>query len=207
MSGQVSRFGVGASLVGGTVAVALTLGLGGAHADAADQFAGIATAGSSADSTELLFIASTNFLDAKDIFTGIDTSDLSGELLSAVEGFHRQSSILDRAVEILDGNLVPAESSILANSGSLSDLIDQLFLAPLNQQWANAGESMLTATQAFDTAIADGSLADTLSAQFQILGVDFFQVIPAALASMPVVWIGSIFDDAVNASDLFNFSF
>lgn len=207
MSGRVHRCGVGAGLIGATVAVALTLGAGGAYADAADQLAGIAVAGSSADSTDLLIGASTDFLDAKDVLTGIDSSDLSGELLSAVEALHRQPDILDRAVTILDDNLMPAESSILANSGSMSDLIDQLFFAPLNQQWADAGESMLSATQAFDTAIADGSLSDAVSAQLQILGVDFFQLIPAAIASVPVVWIGSLFDDAVDASDLFNLAF
>lgn len=207
MSGRVHRCGVGAGLIGGTVAAALTIGLGGAHADAADQLAGIAVAGSSADSTDLLSIAGTNFLDAKDILTGIDSSDLSGDLLSAVEALHRLPDLLGRTVTLLDGHLVPAETSILENSGSLSELIDQLFFAPLNQQWENASDSILSATQAFDTAIGDGSLSDAISAQLQIIGVDFFQIIPAAIASIPVVWIGSLFDDAIDASDLFNLAF
>jgi hypothetical protein len=58
---------------------------------------------------------------------------------------------------------------------------------------------MLSAAQAFDTAIADGSLSDAVSAQLQILGVDFFPLIPAAIASIPVVWIGSHFGDAIDA--------
>lgn len=207
MSGRVHRCGVGAGLIGATVAVALTLGAGGAHADVADQLAGIAVVGSSADSTDMLIIAGTNFLDAKDVLAGIDSSDLSGDLLSAVETLHRQIGIMDKAVDILDDKLIPAESSILTHSGSMSDLIDQLFFAPLNQQWENASDSMLSATQAFETAIADGSLSDAMSAQLQIIGVDFFQLIPAAIASVPVVWIGSLFDDAMDASDLVNFAF
>ncbi|MDD7815045.1 hypothetical protein PP713_21015 [Mycobacterium sp. CSUR Q5927] len=86
-------------------------------------------------------------------------------------------------------------------------MIDQLFFAPLNQQWENASDSILSATQAFDTAIGDGSLSDAISAQLQIIGVDFFQIIPAAIASIPVVWIGSLFDDGIDASDLFNLAF
>jgi hypothetical protein len=207
MDSHVRRLGAGAGFIGVTLAVALTFGPGGAQADAADQLAGIAVAGSSADSTDLLISASTNFVDAKDIFTGIADSDLSGDLLSAVEALHRQPDILDRAVSIVDDHLVPAESSILANSGSMSELIDQLFFSPLNQQWADAGESMLSAMQVFDTAIADGSLPDVVSAELQILGVDFFQLIPAAISSIPVMWIGSLLDDTIDASDLFNLAF
>ena len=207
MSAYARRCGIGVGLLSGAVAVAVTIGLGGAHAGTADQLAGIAVADENSDSTELLIIASTNFGDAKDIITGIDTSELSGELLSVVEGFHRQPDILDRAVDILDDKLMPAESGILTHAGSMSDLIDQLFFAPLNQQWADAGQSMLDATQAFESAIADGSIADAVSAELQILGVDFFQLIPAAFASIPVVWIGSLFDDTVDASGLFDFGF
>lgn len=207
MSGQVRRLGVGAGLVSGAVAVAVTLGLGGAHAGTADQLAGVAVAGENADSTELLIIASTNFGDAKDVLTGLDTSELSGSLLSAVEAMHRFPDIMDRAVDIVDDKLAPAEATILEHSGSMSSLIDQLFFAPLNQQWADAGESMLSATQAFESAVADGSLVDAMSAEFQMLGITFGDVIPLAIASAPVVWIGSLFDDAVTMGDFFNFGF
>lgn len=195
MSGDVRRLGLGAGLIGGAAAVALTLGLGGAHAGAADQLAGVAAAGGGADSTDLLIMAGANFLDAKDIITGIDTSDLSGTLLSAVESAQRIPDILDRMVFIVDDRLAPAESSILAHSGSMSSLIDQLFLAPLNQQWADASESMLNATNAFDSGIEDGSVPVAASASFQMLGVAFSEMIPAAIASMPVVWIGGLLDD------------
>lgn len=207
MSGQVRRLGIGAGLVSGAVAVAVTLGLGGAHAGTADQLAGVAVAGENADSTELLIIASTNFGDAKDVLTGLDTSELSGSLLSAVEAMHRFPEIMDRAVDIVDDKLAPAEATILEHSGSMSSLIDQLFFAPLNQQWADAGESMLSATQAFESAVADGSLVDAMSAEFQMLGITFGDVIPLAIASAPVVWIGSLFDDAVAMGDFFNFGF
>lgn len=207
MSGDVRRFGAGAGLIGGAVAVALTLGLGGAHAGAADQLAGVAAAGGSADSTDLLIIASTNLVDAKGILTGIDTSDLSGTLLSAVESMHRVPNTLDRFVFIVDDRLAPAESTILAHSGSMSSLIDQLFFAPLNQQWADASESMLNATNAFDSAIEEGSVPGAVSASLQMIGVTFSALIPAMVASTPVVWIGSLADDAVPASDLFDFSF
>lgn len=201
------RFGVGVGLVSGAVAVAVTIGLGGAHAGTTDQLAGIAVAGDNADSTELLIIAGTNFRDAGDIVTGIDTSELSGSLLSAVEAIHRFPSIMDRTVDIVADKLAPAEAAILEHSGSMSSLIDQLFFAPLNQQWADAGASMLDATQAFETAVAEGSLADATSTEFQMLGLTFTEVIPLALVSAPVVWIGSIFDDAVAMTDFFDFGF
>lgn len=207
MSGDIRRFGVGAGLIGGAVAVALTVGLGGAHAGAADQLAGVAAAGGGADSTDLLIMAGVNFLDAKGVITGIDVSELSGTLLSAVESAQRIPSILDTFVFMVDDRLVPAESAILAHSGSMSSLIDQLFLAPLNQQWADASESMLNATNAFESAIEDGSVPGAVSAQFQMLGVIFSETIPAAIASMPIVWIGSLFDDAVTTAGLFDFSF
>lgn len=207
MSGDIRRFGVGAGLIGGAVAVALTVGLGGAHAGAADQLAGVAAAGGGADSTDLLIMAGANFLDAKGVITGIDVSELSGTLLSAVESAQRIPSILDTFVFMVDDRLVPAESAILAHSGSMSSLIDQLFLAPLNQQWADASESMLNATNAFESAIEDGSVPGAVSAQFQMLGVIFSETIPAAIASMPIVWIGSLFDDAVTTAGLFDFSF
>jgi hypothetical protein len=207
MSGQVRRLGVGAGLVSGAVAVAVTLGLGGAHAGTADQLAGIAVVGDNTDSTELLIIASTNFGDAKDVITGIDTSELSGSLLSVVEAMHRFPSIIDTTVDIVGDKLAPAEATILEHSGSMSSLIDQLFFAPLNQQWADAGESMLSATQAFESAVAEGSLVDAMSAEFQMLGITFGEVIPLSLASAPVVWVGSLFDDAVAASGFFDFGF
>jgi hypothetical protein len=207
MSGQVRRLGVGAGLVSGAVAVAVTLGLGGAHAGTADQLAGVAGVGDNSDSAELLIIAGTNFGDAGDVIIGIDTSELSESMLSAIAALDRFSSIIDRTVDIVSGGLAPAEATILEHSGSMSSLIDQLFFAPLNQQWADAGESMLDAAQGFEGAIAEGSVADAVSAQFQMLGISFGEVIPLALASAPVVWIGSLFDDAVNMGDFFDFEF
>ncbi|WP_234783272.1 hypothetical protein [Mycolicibacter heraklionensis] len=206
ISGDVRRIGVGAGLVGGAVAVALTVGLGGAHAGAADQLAGVAAAGGGADSTDLLIIASTNFFDAKDVIAGIDTSELSGTLLSAVETAQRIPDILDRFVFIVDDRLAPAESAILAHSGSISSLVDQLFFAPLNQQWADASESMLNAANAFDSAIGDGSVPGAVTASFQMLGITFSETIPAAIASMPIVWIGSFLDDVMPTAELFDFS-
>ncbi|ULP49243.1 hypothetical protein [Mycolicibacter virginiensis] len=206
ISGDVRRIGVGAGLVGGAVAVALTVGLGGAHAGAADQLAGVAAAGGGADSTDLLIIASTNFFDAKDVIAGIDTSELSGTLLSAVETAQRIPDILDRVVFIVDDRLAPAESAILAHSGSISSLVDQLFFAPLNQQWADASESMLNAANAFDSAIEDGSVPGAVTASFQMLGITFSETIPAAIASMPIVWIGSFLDDVMPTAELFDFS-
>lgn len=206
ISGDVRRIGVGAGLVGGAVAVALTVGLGGAHAGAADQLAGVAAAGGGADSTDLLIIASTNFFDAKDVIAGIDTSELSGTLLSAVESAQRIPDILDRFVFIVDDRLAPAESAILAHSGSISSLVDQLFFAPLNQQWADASESMLNAANAFDSAIEDGSVPGAVTASFQMLGITFSETIPAAIASMPIVWIGSFLDDVMPTAELFDFS-
>lgn len=207
MSGDVRRIGVGAGLIGGAVAVALTVGLGGAQAGAADQLVGIAAAGGGADSTDLLVIAGANFLDAQDVITGIDASELSGTLLSAVESAQRIPGILDTFVFMVDDRLAPAESAILAHSGSMSSLIDQLFFAPLNQQWADASESMLNAANAFEGAIEDGSVPGAVSASFQMLGITFSETIPAAIASMPIVWIGSLVDDVVTTADLFDFSF
>ena len=206
MIGHARRYGAGVGLVGGAaaVAVALTLGLGGAHVGVADQRVSLVAAEGNRDSTDLLIIASTSFADAKDVITGIDTTDLSGTLLSAVESMQRVPDILDRYVGIMDDSLLPAESAILAHSGSMSSLIDQLFLAPLNQEWADSGESMFNAANAFEAAIAEGSLPDAVSASVQVLGITFGEMIPAAFATIPVVWIGSLFDDAVTTSDVFD---
>lgn len=186
-------------MVGATVAVALTLGIGQAHAG--DQLVGIAAE----DSSDLLVIASTNFADARDVITGIDTADLSETLLSAVESMHRYAEIMDREIAVVDA-LAPAESVILAHSGELAGFIDQWFLDPLNQQWADASESMLGAAQTFDSAIADGSLPATLSALWQVIQLSFAELLPVMLASAPVVWIGNLFDDAAATADLLGFS-
>ncbi len=128
-------------------------------------------------------------------------------MLSAVETAQRIPDILDRFVFIVDDRLAPAESAILAHSGSISSLVDQLFFAPLNQQWADASESMLNAANAFDSAIEDGSVPGAVTASFQMLGITFSETIPAAIASMPIVWIGSFLDDVMPTAELFDFSF
>ena len=205
MSGRIGYSVIGAGLIGGMAAVAMTLGLGGVDAGTPDQLVRLTADAESLGSSDLLVLAATNFLDAKDVFTGIDTTDLSETFLSAVERVQGLSDVLDRTVSVLDNYLSPAEAAILLQSGSMSELVDQLFLTPLNQQWANAAESLLSAAQAFDSAVSDGSVPDTVAAGLEIIGVDFFQVIPAALMSVPVVLIGSLFDESL-ATGLFDYS-
>lgn len=207
MSDRVCRFGVGTVLVGGVAALTLTLGIGGVHDTAADRAVDISLTGSS----DLLEAAVTDFLEAKDVYTGIDTSELSDSVLGAVGAMERMPGIVDRMVDLMGDRLEPAEAAILGHSGSLADLIDQLFFAPLNQQWADAGESMLDATQAFDAALADGSMPDVIGASFDVLGVIWLEAMPAVFASVPIVWVGSLFDPVDMAAfagpDYFDFLF
>lgn len=234
----VRRVGTGIGLTGAAMAAAAMVGLGAAHAapggDVVEVVPGGADARSGADAlgpyvtmwdqaaqqalasgnpADSLSTASTNFTDAGNVFSGVDVSGLSGQVQqNATALIDSQTKIVDSVVNFLDDHVGPAESAISAHSGSLSDLADQLFLDPLNQQWIDASESLLNAGQAFDTAVTDGSTADMGAALLQTFGVDLFQIVPTIFESIPTLSFGDMLadvagDTAAVTPDLFDLPF
>src|SRR5699024_8362998 len=113
----------------------------------------------------------------------IDASDLSSGAASILS---RQTDLQDTLLQGLADELKPAEAAILSDAGPLSDLVDQFYFDPLNQPWADVSEAVLNADQSFADAVTSGSELDLLTAGLQLAGVDLFQVIPAALDTIPV---------------------
>lgn len=211
MFGSTRRSRITVGLAGGATAAAAMFGVGTAHAAPAGNEAdatitaalAAGTSGSSAvdgswlfgapvsgtDTISLLGNAATNFTDAADVLTGLDFG--SGTV----------GDRLDNIANILTDRLEPAEGAILAHSGSLAGVVDQLFIAPLNQQWFNTSEALLSASQALESApIAGSHPFEALTALLEINNVIWFQMIPVALASAPVGIIGGILGDTASAA-------
>lgn len=211
MSGSARRLRITVGLAGGATATAAMFGVGTAHAapagDAADAATIAALAagtsggsavdgswlfgapGSGTDTLSLLGSAATNFTDAGDVLTGLDFG--SGSV----------GDRLDNVANFLTDGLEPAQGAILAHSGSLAGLVDQLFIAPLNQQWFDTSEALLSASQALESATIDGSDPwGTLTALFELNNAVWFQMIPVALASAPVGIVGGLFGDTAGAA-------
>lgn len=224
-SGGVRRFRSAAGLAGGAAVAAAILGVGTAHAAPSDDVAGTAVTTAAATSSgwdgswlfgdltnpgdaaattnssvDLLSTAYTNLTDASDLLSGL------GNNISSI------GDRLDTIAQTLPDKIEPAESAILAHSGSLSGLVDQLFLDPLNQQWLATSDAVLSASQALESATADGSNLEILTATLQLNGAVWFQLIPTAFASVPVGIVGSFFGDAAGDAaavtpDLFDLPF
>ncbi|MBS9536224.1 hypothetical protein KIH27_21815 [Mycobacterium sp. M1] len=234
----VRQVGTGIGLTGAAMAAAAMIGLGAAHAAPAGDVVEVVPSGADAGSgagalgpyvtmwdqaaqqalasgspADLLTTATTNFTDAGNVFSGVDVSGLSGQVQqNATALIDSQTKIVGSVVNYLDDHVGPAESAISAHSGSLSSLADQLFLDPLNQQWIDAGEALLNAGHAFDTAVTDGSTADMGSALLQTFGVDLFQIVPTIFESIPVLSLGGVLGDAAGDAaavtpDLLDFPF
>jgi hypothetical protein len=235
---SVRRFVGDASVVGGAIATAAMIGLGSAQAAPGDDVVDIDTDGAisgsdlgwlwgdsvsaavaastgtgTASSVDWLGTAVTNFTDANELLSSIDTSELSAELQGLVQTMDTQTRIFDTLTQALTDEIAPAESGILAHFGSLSGLVDQLFFEPYNQQWVDASESLLSASQALDSAIADGSYIDAMWPALQVVGVDVFQIIPATLGFIPIMIVGDVLGDATGdaaagaASEILDFPF
>ncbi|MGH3562866.1 MAG: hypothetical protein ACRDTN_13995 [Mycobacterium sp.] len=115
----------------------------------------------------------------------MSSADLSDN--SELSQFVSSQTQLQDTLQHVLGQLESAESTISAHDGSLSSLVDQLFFDPINQGWANTTEGILTADQAFDSALAAGSGAEgaALAAAFADIPVlgDFFDSFPVIIAA------------------------
>lgn len=235
----VRRFGAGAVVAGAAVAAAAMLGSGAAQAAPGDDVVDAGTAGATsgsgldwlwggdatalasaaADSSaatttspaDLLSTAVTDFTDANTVLAGIDVSDAPSQFQSQLSQFiGDQTGQLNTAVQLLNDSVGPGESTVLADSGPLSTVIDQWFFDPLNQNWADASTALLTADQELDTAVASGSESDITSALQQV-DVAESQVLPAEFESIPLIFLGDLLGggagDAAATSGLFDLPF
>lgn len=145
-------------------AVAATLGVGAAHAEA------LSSTGSPDD---LLTTAISNITDAD-------------KLLSAATGVDATQplSFNSDALQLLD-QLQSAEDTISAHSGSLSSLVDQLFFIPLDQGWVDASDAVLHGAQELTSTTASGLDIG--------LEVPSLQLIGDYLGSVPVILTADLF--------------
>jgi hypothetical protein len=196
----VPRLGAGAVLVGGAIATAVMLGSGAAHAAPGDDVVGVAAAADTTSSDDLLSTAATDFTDANTTLAGIDVSDAPSQLQSQLSEFiSDQTGMLNTAVQTLNDSVGPVESTVLADSGSLSSLIDQWFFDPLNQDWASDGSALLNADQALDTAVISGSASDITSALQQV-DVAAIHVLPTEFESIPLIVLADLLGDGSGAA-------
>lgn len=216
MLGSAGRLRITVGLAGGATAAAAMLGAGAAQAapagneaDAAATaaLAAAASTGSGVDGSWLFGAAPSGgdvaTTDTVDLLANAATnlSD-AGDVLTALEfGNGGMGNRLDSIAAILTDRLEPAQDAILAHSGVLAGLVEQLFLAPLNQQWFDTSEAFLGAAQALESTTIDGSASwGTLTALLELNNVIWFQMIPVALASVPVGIIGDLFADTAGAA-------
>lgn len=109
-----------------------------------------------------------------------DLTDASGLLrqldLSSYPNIGNLLALQDTSLANLD-ILQSSEDAISAHTGILSSLVEELVVTPVNQDWADAGEAMLVADQAFVDAIASGSGLDAaelglVEPAFQLVGAN-----------------------------------
>lgn len=208
---HVRRWFTGAGIAGGAAVAAVLLGMGSAHAAPADDVVDAGASSAITDSgaaalwdnaaqmlastnpQDLLSTAAADITETSKLIGGIDVSSgIATTYASFIDGY---PSSLDTLGSFVTDQVAPAESTVSTHSGSLSGLVDQLFLDPLNQQWANTGAALLSAGQAFDSAITAGSTTDASTAMFQTLGILIFQMVPAAVESLPVMLGGAFLGD------------
>ncbi len=224
MSAQgVRRFGTGATLVGGAIATAVALGSGAAHAapgsDVVDitsatsssglgwlwadvesllgdpSTSGSATASDTASPTDLLSTAVTDFTEEKSVLAGIDVSDAPSDLQSSLtQNISDNVAIANTEIQLLNSSVGPVESTVLADTGPLSSVIDQWFFEPVNQSWANDAQALLAADQGLATAVSSGSESGITTALQQLVGAEA-NVLPAEFESIPFMVIADLMGD------------
>ncbi|HEU0190941.1 MAG TPA: hypothetical protein VFR17_06675 [Mycobacterium sp.] len=178
MSNENGRWwGIGLTVTAGA-ALATMISSGAAQADATSSALAGALFDAQADGTTT----------PDDALTGANTNLTTGVTALVNELFHdptnnvlAQPVALDDAALANLAKLEPAEDTILAHSGSMSSTIDELWFAPLNQQWLTASEAILSADQALadavatDTGVQAAQLA-TAAASFQLLDAQLSSV-------------------------------
>ncbi len=172
---------------------------------------GAADATDTTSSNDPLSTAVTDFTDAKTVLAGIDVSHAPSDLQSGLSPYlTNQMDTLSTDLQLLNGSVGPVESTVLADTGPLSSVIDQWFFEPLNQSWANDAQALLTADQGLATAITSGSESDITTALQQVNGADA-NILPTEFESIPFMVIGDLFGggtgDAVATSALFDLPF
>lgn len=224
MSAQgVFRFGAGAIVVGGAIATAVILGSGTAHAAPGTDVVDIASATSGSDlswlwsdaesllgapatsgaadaigttgSTDPLSTAVTDFTDDKSVLTGIDASTAPSDLQSSLtQNISSAMNLDDTGLQLINDDLKPVESVVLADTGPLSTVIDQWFFEPLNHSWATEAQALLTADQGLATAIAGGTESSiTTALQDQVVADANF--LPTEFESIPFMVVADLMGD------------
>lgn len=224
MSAQgVRRFGGGAIVIGGAIATAVMLGSGAAHAapgaDAADitsttsssglgwlwadaenllggpALSGAADATGTTSSTDPLSAAVTDFTDDKSVLAGIDVSTAPSDLQAQLtQNISSAMNLDDTGLQLINDDVKPVESVVLADTGPLSTVIDQWFFEPLNQSWATEAQALLTADQGLATAIAGGTeSAITTALQDQVVADANF--LPTEFESIPFMVVADLMGD------------
>jgi hypothetical protein len=165
----VRRWGIGVGLAGGSAVAAALIGLSTAHAHA--------------DPTpdDPLTTAGTELTEGSTVLSGIDVSndpDLASDVSNLV-------AVQNGALPNIS-TLELAESIISAHDGSLSSLVDQLYFDPLNQDWANTGESLLNADQGLATAVTDGTSLDSALVGYLDPGLQLLSVLSSTLFTADV---------------------
>lgn len=151
------QWAAGVGLTAGAFVVVAVSGLSAAHADTTPA--------------DPLTIASTDLTEASNVLSGIDVGN-NINLASDVTNLVAQQNGALSSI----GTLELAENFISAHDASLSSLVNEWYFDPLNQEWANAADSLLKADQGLATAAADGTnlstaVAEIFGPESQLIGV------------------------------------
>lgn len=133
---------------------------------------GSAAATGAASPNDLLVTAIANFTDANKILNAATGADVTQPV-----------SFNTDAVQFL-GQLQTAEGTITTHTGSLTSLVDQLFLVPLDQGWVDTSDAALQGAQELSTG-ASGLDIGLEVPSLQLMG-DFF-------ASLPIIGAADFF--------------
>ena len=133
---------------------------------------GSAAATGAASPNDLLVSAIANFTDANKILNADTGADVTQPV-----------SFNTDAVQFL-GQLQTAEDTITTHTGSLTSLVDQLFLVPLDQGWVDSSDAALQGAQELTTG-ASGLDIGLEVPSLQLMG-DFF-------ASLPIIGAADFF--------------
>jgi hypothetical protein len=201
---DLSRWGIGTGLVGSVAAAAAMIGVAVAHADSTNVLDTAATTASSIDSgailsqlgdianlaqdsitqaldyfqhtsqaattpADLLATVSTNLTDANNVLSGAPGAE---GFLVMQEGWLNEL-----------GPLQAAENAISSHDGFLSNLVDQLFLDPIDQNLVRASDALIPVDQALVAATTSGVNAADLD-----VGLADFQMGLALLDSTPILY-------------------
>ncbi len=180
--------------LGVSTAAALTAmtSAGGVRADVAD---GLEVSVSPASAAELYGFPAPDTTTPGDLLANAKTNLTDGVTALVQELFVEPTNRdLAQQVSIQDGALAglmrleSAEDAILAQGGSASNVANEMFFTPLNQEWVTASAAVLSSDHAFADAIANdigipAAQLEVLAADFQLLGAQFLSI-PVDIAAI-----------------------